>query len=372
MPKTRLHELSDKGQSAWLDYIDRSLIESGGLEDYVQKGVRGVTSNPAIFEKAIAEGDIYDDAIQELALQGKSAQEIYKTLAIEDAQNAADVLRPVFDEAGGSDGYFSLEVNPHLAHDAKGTIKEAKELFKAVDRSNLMIKVPATSEGFLAIRELITEGLNINVTLMFSLAQYDLVAEAYLKGLEKRAANVYDLTHIYSVASFFVSRIDVKVDQMLEKIGTPEARELKGKIGIANAKMAYQRFRETFQGQRWNSLSTQGARIQRVLYGSTSTKNPDYSDVLYVNNLIGKNTINTLPPKTIDAFLDHGEVGLTLARGMDDTRKQLNQLAKVGINLDNVTQELLDEGIEKFAKPYDKLIETIAEKQADLITAGAS
>ncbi len=369
MPKTRIHELSQTGQSIWLDFINRSLIHSGGLEEYVQKGVRGVTSNPSIFEKAIAESDSYDDAIQELALQGKSAEEIYKNMAIEDAQAAADVLRPVFDQSAGSDGYFSLEVNPHLAHDTQRTIKEAKELFRAVDRPNLMIKVPATSEGLLAIQELITQGLNINITLMFSLAQYDLVTEAYLKGLEKRAANAYDLQNIYSVASFFVSRIDVKVDKMLDNIGTAEAKELRGKIGIANAKMAYQRFREIFQGQRWNQLSTRGARIQRVLYGSTSTKNPQYSDVLYVNNLIGQDTINTLPPKTIQAFLDHGEVQTTLTKGLDEARQQLEQLSQVGINLDNVTQELLDEGIQKFANPFDKLIGTIAEKQAHLMTA---
>jgi transaldolase len=369
MTKTKLHKLTGLGQSIWLDYIRRSLIKSGDLALYVKKGLRGMTSNPAIFEKAIAETDEYDGQIQSLALEGKTAQEIYEALAIDDIRNAADILRPVFDESKGDDGYISLEVNPHLAHDRETTINEALRLFESVDRPNVMIKVPATAEGLLAIQELIAEGVNINVTLMFSMTQYDMVAEAYISALEKRAAEAYNLNRIASVASFFVSRIDVKVDKMLDEIGTPEAKTLKGKIGIASAKMAYQHFKDTFQGKRWDFLVDKGARLQRVLYGSTSTKNPDYSDVMYVDGLIGPNTVNTIPPKTLEAFMDHGTVAVTLDRDLDEARQQLDQLEKVGIELADVTRELLDEGVEKFVKPYDKLIETIAQKQADLITA---
>jgi len=369
MTKTNLHKLTELGQSVWLDYIRRSLIESGDLALYVQKGLRGMTSNPAIFEKAIAGTNEYDDQIQSLALEGKSAQEIYETLAIDDIRSAADILRPVFDESEGTDGYISLEVNPHLAHEKQATVNEAKRLFGRVDRPNVMIKVPATAEGLLAIQELIEAGVNVNVTLMFSMAQYDMVAEAYISALEKRAASVYDLHHIASVASFFVSRIDVKVDKLLDEIGTPEAKALRGKIGIASAKMAYQHFKKTFQGKRWDFLADKGARLQRVLYGSTSTKNPEYSDVMYVDGLIGPNTVNTIPPKTLEAFMDHGTVAVTLDRGIDEVHEQLDQLDKVGISLDDVTRNLLDEGVEKFVKPYDKLIETIAEKQVNLITA---
>ena len=369
MTKTKLHQLTELGQSIWLDYIRRSLIESGDLAAYVQNGLRGMTSNPAIFEKAIAETDEYDGQIQSLALEGKTSQEIYESLAIDDIRSAARILEPVFDESEGADGYISLEVNPHLAHDRQATVNEALRLFGAVDRPNVMIKVPATAEGLLAIQELITEGININVTLMFSMAQYDMVAEAYIAALEKRAAKVYDVHHIASVASFFVSRIDVKVDKMLDEIDTPEAEALKGKIGIASAKLAYQHFKETFQGKRWDFLADKGARLQRVLYGSTSTKDPAYSDVMYVDGLIGPNTVNTIPPKTLEAFIDHGTVAVTLDQDIDEVHEQLVQLEKVGINLDDVTRELLDEGVEKFVKPYDKLIETIAQKQANLITA---
>ena len=369
MSETKMQKLAELGQSIWLDYIKRSFVTSGGLANYVQQGLRGVTSNPSIFEKAIAETDEYDEQIQKMALEGKSAQEIYEQLAVDDIRMAADILRRVYDETEGADGYISLEVNPHLAHDKEGTVKEAKRLFETVNQPNLMIKVPATAEGLLAIQELIEAGVNVNVTLMFSMAQYDMVAEAYISALEQRTANVYDVHHIASVASFFVSRVDVKVDKMLDALNTPEALSLKGKVGIANAKMAYQHFRNTFRGRRWNYLMEQGARVQRVLYGSTSTKNPDYSDVLYVENLIGPETVNTVPPETLEAFIDHGLVAVTLGRDLDQAYDHLDQLAKLGIDLNDVTRQLLDEGIEKFVKPYDKLIETIAEKQADFITA---
>ena len=366
--KTRLHTLAEVGQSVWLDHIDRPLITSGGLAKYVERGLRGVTSNPAIFQKAITDSDEYDAQIQELASEGKSEQEIYEALTVGDSRMAADVLRPIFDETGGMDGFFSLEVNPHLAHDKQGTINEATRLFTLVNRPNVMIKVPATQEGVQAFQQLIEDGININVTLMFSLEQYDQIAEAYLSALEKRAANIYSLRQIASVASIFVSRLDTNLDKMLESFKTPKAEALKGTVAIANAKIVYQHFKEYFLSERWKHLEEKGARIQRVLYGSTGTKNPDYSDVLYVENLIGPNTINTIPPKTLETFLDHGTVALTLESGLDEARAQLHQLAELGIDLDEVTRQLLDEGVENFVKPYDELIKTIAEKKLELVS----
>lgn len=369
MARTKLQELADLGQSIWLDHIHRAWMRSGGLSAYVDTGLRGVTSNPTIFAEAIAKSDVYDDQIQKLALEGKSPQEIYEELTVEDSRMAADILRPVFDETEGLDGFFSLEVNPHLAHDKTGTINDAFRLFRAVDRPNLMIKVPATAEGVLAFKELIEEGLNINVTLMFSLAQYDLVAEAFVSALEKRATNVYNVKTIASVASLFVSRVDTKVDEMLDTLDTPRAKALKGKIGIANAKMVYQRFKEFFYSERWEHLADKGARQQRVLFGSTGTKNPAYSDVMYVENLIGPNTVDTVPPETLEAFRDHGTVALTLERNLEEARAQLEELAELDIDLEDVTRQLLSEGVEKFAKPYDALIKTLAEKRAELITS---
>lgn len=367
MTKTKLHALADAGQSVWLDYIQRSLITSGGLQAYIDKGLRGITSNPSLFEEAIADSHDYDEQIQSLAIHEKSAQEIYEELTVEDARMAADVLRPVFDETDGADGFFSLEVNPHLAHDRQGTINEAVRLFALVDRPNVMIKVPATTEGVSAFQELIEEGVNINVTLMFSLAQYDAIAEAYIAAMEKRAENVYNLKQIASVASIFVSRLDTKVDKVLDAFVSPKAEALKGKIGIANAKMAYQHYKEYFQSDRWQRLAEKGARVQRVLYGSTGTKNPDYPDVMYVENLIGRNTVDTIPPKTLEAFLDHGNIALALEQGLEEAQEQLNSLPDLGINLADVTQELLDEGVENFIKPYDSLLKTIDEKKAALI-----
>lgn len=368
MTYTKLNTLAEVGQSVWLDHIDRPLITSGGLTTYVYRGLRGVTSNPAIFQKAITESNEYDAQIQLLALAGKSAEEIYEGLAIEDSRMAADALRPVFEETNGEDGFFSLEVNPHLAHDKQGTIKEATRLFATVDRPNIMIKVPATPEGVLAFQELMEEGININVTLMFSLEQYDQIAEAYISALENRAAKVYTLQQIASVASIFVSRLDTKVDKMLEAYKTPKAEAVKGRIGIANAKIVYQHFKGAFLSERWKRLEEKGARLQRVLYGSTGTKNPEYSDVMYVENLIGPNTVNTIPPKTLEAFLDHGTVAMTLESDLDEARTQLHDLAELGINLDEVTQELLDEGVENFATPYDELIKTLTEKKMELIS----
>lgn len=367
MNRTKLHELAALGQSVWLDFTQRTLVRSGDLQDYVEQGVRGVTSNPSIFEKAIADSNDYDEQMEQLAEQGKSPQEVYEALTVQDAREATDVLRPVFDESNGMDGFFSLEVQPHLAHDTKGSLAAAKRLFKLVDRPNIMIKIPSTEEGYAAIQESITEGVNINITLMFSLSQYERVAEAYISGLEKRLAKGYDIRHIASVASFFVSRVDTKVDKLLDEMQTPEAKSLKGKIGIANAKLAYQRFKEIFHSPRWSHLEERGGRIQRVLYGSTGTKNPEYSDVMYVENLIGPDTINTIPRETLAAFLDHGKVALTLEDNIDAARADLGQLAELGIDLDEIGTQLLDEGIQKFNEPYDSLLKKIAEKSAELI-----
>jgi transaldolase len=369
MTKTKLHTLAEVGQSVWLDYIDRPLITSGGLTTYVFRGLRGVTSNPTIFQNAISESGEYDVQIQRMALSGRSAEEIYEGLAIEDSRMAADILHPVFEATEGSDGFFSLEVNPHLAHDKQGTINEATRLFALVNRPNVMIKVPATPEGVQAFRELTEDGININVTLMFSLEQYDQIAEAYTSALEKRAANVYDLQQINSVASIFVSRLDTKVDKMLEAFNSPKAESLRGKIAIANAKMAYQHFKESFLSERWKHLEEKGARLQRILYGSTGTKDPTYSDVMYIENLIGPNTINTIPPKTLEGFLDHGTVALTLETDLEEARAQLNDLAGLGIHLHDVTQQLLDEGVQHFAESYDSMIRTINEKKLELISA---
>lgn len=367
MKETKLQELYAIGQSVWLDFTQRSLIRSGDLQDYVEQGVTGVTSNPAIFEKAIAESNDYDEQMGQLAEASKSPKEIYEVLTVEDAREATKVLYPVFEKSKRLDGFFSLEVEPHLAHNQQESIAAAARLFKLVDRPNLMIKIPATEEGYGAIQKSIEEGININITLMFTLSQYERVAEAYISGLEKRLAKGYDIHNITSVASFFVSRVDTKVDKLLDEMQTPQANELKGKIGIANAKLAYQRYKEIFHSPRWSHLEERGGRIQRVLYGSTGTKNPEYSDVMYVENLIGPDTINTMPRETLAAFLDHGKVALTLEDNLDEARAQLGQLAELGIDLEEIGAQLLDEGIQKFIEPYDSLLKRIAEKSAELI-----
>ena len=369
MPKTKLQQVTEFGQSIWMDYIQRSMIKSGGLKSYVDKGLRGITSNPSIFEKAISGTDEYDEQIRVLTLEGKSVEEIYEALVVDDIRQAADELRPVFDNSRGTDGFVSLEVNPHLAYDQQGTVNEAKHLARAVDRPNIMIKVPATAEGILAFQELTGDGVNVNVTLIFSTTQYDVVAEAYLIALQERSGKLKAVDGISSVASLFISRMDVKVDKMLDELGSPEAKALKGKIGIANAKIAYQRFKKFFSGRRWDYLHDKGANFQRMLFGSTSTKNPQYSDVMYVDNLIGQHTVNTIPPKTIDAFLDHGTVASTLEFNLDEAREQLEELNKLEIDLGDVTRQLLDEGIEKFMEPYDKLMRTIAEKKEEYVIA---
>jgi transaldolase/glucose-6-phosphate isomerase len=372
--------LEAHGQAIWLDFLARGFVAKGDLKKLIDSdGVKGVTSNPSIFEKAIGSSDEYDGAIGAALKKGdRPVAELFEHLAIADIQNAADVLRPVYDQLKGDDGFVSLEVSPYLAMDTKGTIAEAERLWKEVDRKNLMVKVPATPEGLPAIEHLIGEGISINITLLFSQKVYVQVAEAYLAGLEKYIAGGGDPSHVASVASFFVSRIDSAVDKELdEKIAkandpTEKARlqALKGKIAIANAKMAYQDYKKLFSGPRWQKLEARGAKPQRLLWASTGTKNKEYSDVLYVEELIGKNTVNTVPPATLDAFRDHGKVRDSLEENIEDARSVLAGLEKSGISLEAITADLVKDGVRQFADAADKLYGAVAHKRATVI-AGA-
>ncbi|WP_455281865.1 bifunctional transaldolase/phosoglucose isomerase [[Eubacterium] cellulosolvens] len=361
-----LRELQNYGQSFWLDYIRRSLITSGELRRLVEEdGLRGVTSNPTIFQKAIAGSSDYDKTLTEILKTDPhvDGQDLFERLAIEDIQMAADILRPVYDETGGVDGFVSLELSPDLAHNTSKTIEEARRLWKKVNRSNLMLKVPATSEGIPVIETLIAEGINVNITLMFSLSHYEAVANAYIHGIER----CKEPDKVSSVASFFVSRIDSIVDKNLENIGTSEALALKGKIAVANAKMTYKRFQEIFSGERWERLAKRGARLQRPLWASTSTKNPSYSDVLYIEELIGPDTVNTVPPATMNAFRDHGLPESRLDSGFEEAETQLNQLKKLGIDFNEITEKLQFDGVNAFSKSYNELLSTLEEKRQAII-----
>ena len=369
MKHNPLLKLQDFGQSIWQDYIRRKMILSGELKQLIeQDGIRGVTSNPAIFDEVIAGSHDYDSAISAMAREGKDIEEIYQTLTVEDVQGAADEFRYLYDSSDGKHGFVSLEVNPHLAHDAEGTIEEARRLWGALDRPNVFIKVPATEEGLTAIQKLISEGINVNVTLLFGLPRYRKVAEAYMAGLEDRAEKGLSVERVASVASFFLSRIDVLVDPMLEKLMKNDgakaktASELHGEVAISSAKQAYQIYKEIFGGDRFKKLIDKGARTQRVLWASTSTKNPDYSDIKYVEALIGPETVNTLPQETINAYRDHGNPAARLEEDLEKSRRVLEQLADLDIDIDQVTQQLEDEGVEKFNKPYDSLMETLKER----------
>ena len=373
-----LKEMAILGQSLWLDYIRRDLIAGGELRRLIEEdGLRGMTSNPSIFERAIADSHDYDDDIRSIAFSGKGAETIYETLSQCDVRSAADEFRPLYDRTDGKDGYVSLEVNPHLAHDTKGTIEEARRLWAALDRPNVLIKVPATANGLPAIQQLIGEGISVNVTLLFGLPRYRQVAEAYIAGLEARAAQGQPLKHLASVASFFVSRIDALVDPLLEKLIAPGrkesdlARKAHGQIAIASAKMAYQMYKEIFAGDRFTKLAAKGARVQRLLWASTSTKNPDYSDVKYVEALIGPDTVDTAPLETLDAYRDRGEPKARLEHDVKEAHWLLEQLPELGISIDNVTRQLEDEGVEKFIKPFDKLMETVAQRSARHLTKQA-
>ena len=364
-----LKELLAQGQSVWLDYISRGLLRSGELKRMVEEdGIRGVTSNPTIFEKAIAGSTDYDDALRELLAQDPQmeAGKLYEPLAIADIQAAADVLRPVYEETGGGDGYVSLEVSPHLAHNTEATIAEARRLRAAVARENVMIKVPATPAGIPAVEQLIAEGVNVNITLMFSLAHYEAVARAYIKGLERSAAP----GKVASVASFFVSRVDTMVDRELERLGTDEAKALQGKIAIANSKMVYQRFEQIFHGEGFVPQAQKGARVQRPLWASTGTKNPAYSDVLYVENLIGPETVNTVPMETLRAFQNHGRVpGPTIKENLAEAAAALERLKALGIELDAVAEKLQEDGVKAFADSFDQLMAALERKRSVLVTA---
>ena len=358
---SKLHDLHQQGQSVWLDFIRRDMLESGELEQLVSDGIRGLTSNPTIFQKAIAGSTDYDEQIRASRDLRTDAQ--FEALAIEDIQGAADVLRTVYDDSDGADGFVSLEVSPHLAYDTEKTIAEARRLWGLVDRPNLLIKVPATDEGIPAVERLLAEGLNINITLMFSLADYEAVAQAHLRGL----AQAESPTRIASVASFFVSRVDGKTDAALEKVGSPEAMALRGTIAVANAKLAYRRYQELYEGDAFAELAAAGVRPQRVLWGSTSTKNPEYRDVLYVEDLVGPNTVNTMPPATIDAFMDHGVINPeALTTDVDEAAAQIDRLSELGIDFDAITAELQTEGVEAFADSLDDLLATLAEKTKSL------
>ena len=369
---SKMKELAGLGQSVWLDFIRRAFLEAGELEKLVAQGLGGVTSNPSIFEKAIAGSNDYDEALEQLIDEGKSVQEIYEALAVADIQTAADQLRPVYDRTSGADGFVSLEVNPDLAHDTAGTIAEAKRLYQTVNRPNVMIKVPATPAGIPAIAALIGVGINVNVTLIFSIASYREVMNAYLEGLETLAANgpslpgAHGVARVASVASFFVSRVDNAVDKRLEEAGN---RDLQGKIAVANSKAAYLAFEETFRGGRWEALAARGARVQRPLWASTSTKNPAYPDTLYVDTLIGPHTVNTLPPATLDSFLDHGVVANTIKSDMQTALDQLVQLEALGIDLAAVTAQLQEEGVAAFAKSFHDMMKSIAGKRHHLLAA---
>jgi transaldolase len=371
MDKNPLRTIQDFGQSVWQDDIRRNRILSGELQRLIeQDGIRGVTSNPAIFEKAIAASHDYDDDIRTLARQGRSKTEIYQILTVKDVQMAADLFRPLYQRSDGRHGYVSLEVNPHLAHDVNGTLAEARLLWNALDRPNVMIKVPATEQGLICLKQLISEGLNINVTLLFGLGRYREVAEAYISGLEAAAAAGKPLHRLASVASFFLSRIDLWIDPMLTTIIDSQrpdaalAKRIFGQVAIASAKRAYQIYQEIYQGERFGSLIPKGARPQRLLWASTSTKEPEFSDVKYVEALIGPDTVNTLPCETLNAYRDHGQPAQRLTQDTANALDVLESLARLDIPIDQVTQELEDQGIDKFIKPYDSLMQTLEKARA--------
>nr|MDP2496661.1 bifunctional transaldolase/phosoglucose isomerase [Candidatus Palauibacterales bacterium] len=358
----------DHGQSYWLDNLTRGMIDSGALEQRVrQEGLRGVTSNPSIFQKAITGGTEYDEQIVELMDRRLPVNRIYERLVVDDIRDACDVLRPVYDESGGTDGFVSLEVSPYLAHDTEGSVEEALRLYEAVDRPNVFIKIPGTDAGVPAIEELLYRGVNVNITLLFSIDAYEAVARAYLRAMERRREEGKSLEDVASVASFFLSRIDVLVDNVLghriqSGAAGDEVSRLMGRAGIANAKLAYRRFQELFSGDRWETLEDAGAHVQRMLWASTSTKDPLYSDIRYVEPLIGPHTVNTLPERTIRAFDDHGTVATTVEEGMDEARRVMERLSEVGIDFEHVTEQLLHEGVRKFIDPYDSLMATLAER----------
>jgi transaldolase len=368
MGASRLRRLAEYGQSVWIDFLSRDMIRNGELERRMRDdAVVGVTSNPTIFQKAISSGAAYDEQLREVLEVERDPKEIFLRLAIKDVEDALDLLRRVWDEGSGQDGYVSLEVDPNLASDTAGTIEEAQRLHETIDRPNLFVKIPATKAGLPAIEEMIARGRSINVTLIFSLERYAEVAEAYIRGLERLAEAGGDPGKVASVASFFVSRVDTETDRRLDEMGGHD--ELKGKLAIANAKLAYQRYKELFSGSRWEPLAEKGATTQRCLWASTSTKNPAYRDVMYVEELIGPKTVNTMPDETIEAFQEHGEVAPTLEQGIDEAERVFEQIRQAGVDYDDVTDTLEREGVQKFADSFAELLEGIRAKSGELAAA---
>jgi transaldolase len=368
MAKSRLHELSARGQSVWFDTLSRDLVHTGELKRMMDEdAVVGVTSNPTIFQKALSTGDAYDDDLRELLGKTDDATEIFFSLALQDIRDACDVLKPAYDASDGVDGYVSMEVEPGIAYDTEKTFAQVQWIAKEVDRPNLYVKIPATEPGLPAIEDSIAHGTSINITLIFSLERYKAVVEAYLRGLERLIASGGDPTKVVSVASFFVSRVDTEADKRLEAVGHPE---LAGKLAIANAKLAYEHYLEAFSGARWEYLEGKGAHKQRCLWASTSTKNPAYRDVMYVEELIGPETVNTMPLETIEAFQDHGEVrGDTVLKGLKKAHGLLEELAAVGVDYTEVTATLEAEGVQKFIDSFDEIIESIGAKRSALAAA---
>jgi transaldolase len=365
MGTSRLHELSERGQSVWIDSISRQWLREGFLEQLMREdAVVGVTSNPTIFQKALAEGDWYDDQLREVTTEVDDPKEVFYRLAVTDIEEACDTLRPVWDAGGGLDGYVSMEVDPNLAYDREGTTAEALRLHEWIDKPNLFVKIPATEPGLGSIEDCIAQGRSINVTLIFGLDRYSAVAEAYVRGLERLVEDGGDPTRVASVASFFVSRVDTEADKRLE-----HAPELRGRLAVANAKLAYRRYQEIFSGARWEALAAKGATPQRCLWASTSTKNPDYRDVLYVEELIGPATVNTMPLETVRAFQDHGVVADTLEQGVEEAEALLDELAAAGVDYDDVTETLEREGVQKFSDSFEELLDGIRAKRAQLAAA---
>ena len=360
----RLKKLQEIGQSVWVDSISRDDIEGGELRRMIEDGVLGVTSNPTIFQKAIATSELYDDQLRELLEKTDDPREIFRQIAVTDIRDACDVFMPVYERTQRKDGYVSLEVAPELAFDTEGTIERAKLLWEMVDRPNLLVKIPATKEGLPAIEESIASGVSINVTLIFSLDRYRAVAETYIRGLKRFVDAGGDPSKVASVASFFVSRVDTETDKRLEEIGRPD---LKGKLAIANAKLAYAAFEEIFSGPEWESLESRGASKQRPLWASTSTKNPEYKDTIYVDNLIGPDTVNTMPKETLVATMDHAEVRPTLKEDVEEAHRLFEQLKEAGIDYDDVTEVLEEEGVQKFIDSYEELLEGIRDKGRQLV-----
>jgi transaldolase len=365
MTDTRLHQLfAQQGQSPWIDNLMRSYLTTGRLQELVDSGIRGVTSNPTIFERAIRGSDDYDDDFRRL-IAHESVEDAYWDLVVDDVTNACAVLRPLYDQSGGGDGYVSLEVAPNLAHDTAGTITAARGLHHRIDLPNLMVKIPGTAAGVPAIEQMISEGRNINVTLIFSFERYDAVIEGYLKGLEAWVGGGGDPTQVHSVASFFVSRVDTEVDRRLQN-QAGKGVALMGKAAIAQAKLAYQHFERAFSGDRWATLRAQGAHRQRPLWASTSTKNPAYPDLMYVESLIGPHTVDTMPDATVTGVLDHGVVARTIDQGLDEATAHLAALAEVGIDMAEVAQQLEDEGVASFSKSFDELQQALTDKASSL------